>query len=258
MGKSVKNAILIILILSLSISTALLAYLHFFAAGDDNLTGEWTADIDMTKQAAVTAYSWLRDIEGVAVSVDEIESYMQGLTVQVKMTMEQTSRSEGAFQCNVLTESHEACNKAAYEALAKIFKELVVKRLYMAGYEGETGSEDIETLIVETFGMSTVSYLKACVPDLLPSLEGLRSWYDGSGTYKMSEGVLTRYFEGRDYIRTERCILHDSSLILYEATGLTAQDSYSDSGVQNPPSAVNDDFSDYYPVMYTLKQIKEQ
>lgn len=250
MGKSIKNAVVIILILILSISTASLIYLHFFSADDENLSGEWTANQDMTKQAAVTALSWLQDIEAVSVSLEEVESHMKALTIQVNLTMEQTARSEGIFYCNVMAESYETCNQAAYEAFAGIFREMVAERLLMAGYEGGVDMEDIEALVIETFGMSTVSYLMECVPDLLPPLEELQSWYDGSGTYEISEGILTRRFEGKtDEARTERCIRQDSSLILYEET---------DSAAQDLPSAAQASFSDCYPVIYTLKPAQNQ
>ena len=94
MRKVMKNAIITFLILFLGISTVFLAYLHFFASDDRNLTGEWCAELDMTGQAAAMAYSWLRDIESVSVSLDEVESYMQDLTIQVNLTMEQTGRAE--------------------------------------------------------------------------------------------------------------------------------------------------------------------
>ena len=83
MGKVIKNTILLLLILSLSISTAYLAYLYFFKSGNSSLTGEWTAELDLTEQAAVTAFIWLQDIEAVSVSLEDVESCMRGLTIQV-------------------------------------------------------------------------------------------------------------------------------------------------------------------------------
>ena len=44
MRKIRKNVIVTILILTLGASTALLAYLHFFAADDRRLSGEWTGE----------------------------------------------------------------------------------------------------------------------------------------------------------------------------------------------------------------------
>ncbi|MBD5500388.1 MAG: hypothetical protein HDR10_04150, partial [Lachnospiraceae bacterium] len=99
MGKIIKNVILTLLLLTLSISTALLAYLHFFASDDKELSGEWTAELDMTQQAAVTALSWLQEIEAVSVSLEDMESYMQDLNIQVNLTLEQTGSAEGTFCC---------------------------------------------------------------------------------------------------------------------------------------------------------------
>ena len=158
MRKTIKSAVFTLLFLTLCASTALLTYLHFFASDDKELSGEWTANIDMTKQAAVTALSWLQDIEAVSVSLEDMESYMQGLTIQVNLTMEQTGRSAGIFQCNVSQESYDACRQAAYEAFAAEFQELLAERLRMAGYTGSTDEEAVEELVIETFGMSTVSY----------------------------------------------------------------------------------------------------
>ena len=83
---TIKNTILLILLLTLGISTTLLAYLHFFASGGGSVSGEWTADLDMTEHAAATAFGWLQDIEAVSVSLEDMEFRMQGLIVQVELT----------------------------------------------------------------------------------------------------------------------------------------------------------------------------
>lgn len=243
MRKTVKKVIVLLLLLILSVSTALLTYLHFFASGDENLSGEWTAELDMTGQAAVTALGWLRDIEGVSVSLEDVETYMQNLNIRVDLTFEQTARSEGTFRCSVRPESYDACKQDAYEAFAMVFRDLLVERLRMAGYRGGTDEESIEALVVETFGMPTVSYLMSCAPELLPSLEELQAQYGGSGVYETAEGILTRRFDtgGSAYASAERYIRQDSSLVL---------SAESDDGVP-------DVFSANYPVIYTLLQTAE-
>ncbi len=221
--KKIKYVIFTLLLITLSISTALLIYLHFFASDYDDLTGEWTANLDMTQQAAVAAYSWLQDIEAVSVSIEDMESYMQDLTIQVDLTLEQTDRSEGTFRCNVSKESYEACKQAAYEAFASAFRELLAERLHMAGYIDDADREDIEALVTETFGMSTVSYLMSYGPALLPSLDDLQIQYDGSGTYEVTEGILIREFDAGQFADTksEYYFSNDYSLILSEETSLT-------------------------------------
>ena len=42
-----------------------------------------------------------------------MEFRMQGLIVQVELTLEQTDRTGGNFHCTVLPESYDACNQAA-------------------------------------------------------------------------------------------------------------------------------------------------
>lgn len=218
MGKILKNIVLTVLFLFLITSTALLAYLHFFSADDKDLSGNWTAKLDMTNQSAVTALGWLQDIEAVTISLEDMETYMQNLTIEVHLTMEQTANAAGTFHCNILPESYDACNQAAYEAFAAAFEDLLIERLYMAGYTGNTDKESIEELVAETFGMSTVSYLESCGPRLLPPLEDLQAQYDGSGTYKTAEDILTRqYDEGQTVTtKTEYYIRKGSSLILSE------------------------------------------
>lgn len=240
MKKTMKNVVLTLLILTLSVSTAFLAYLHFWAPGDKDLSGEWTAELDMTEQAAVAAFNWLRDIEAVSISLEDMEPYMQDLTVKVNMTLEQTDRFAGSFCCNILPESYDACNQAAYESFAVAFRKLLAERLHMAGYTGGMDEEAIEALVTETFGMSTVSYLMSCGPALLPALEELQEQYDGSGTYEASEGILTRQFDvgGSVDAKEERYIRQGSSLILSEETD----------------SVNSGSFSDHYPVIYTLIQ----
>jgi len=236
MGKTTKNVALILLFLTLIVLLALMIYLHFFASADQDISGQWTTQADLSEQASVTAFLWLQDIEGVDVSLEELEPCMEGLTVQVDLTLEQTARSEGTFRCYVVQESYENCNQAAYEAFAAVFRELLGERLRMAGYTGDTGAEAVETLVTETFGMSTVSYLTSCGPALLPSLEELQGEYDGSGTYATAEGILTRQFEagGARRTETESYIRVESELILTK--GDDAED------------------SDDYPVLYILHQ----
>lgn len=244
MRKTMKNVIVVLLLLILSVSTAILAYLHFFASGDGDLSGEWTAELDMTGQAAFTALSWLQDIEGVSVSLEDVESGMQNLNIRVDLTFEQTARSEGTFRCSVQPESYDACKQDAYEAFAVAFRDILVQRLRMAGYTGATDEEAIEALVVEAFGMPTVSYLMSYAPELLPSLEELQAQYGGSGTYETAEGILTRRFDtgGAAYASTERYIRQDSGLVLSEA----------------PEGGVPGGSSAYYPVIYTLRQTAEQ
>lgn len=243
MKKTIKTAIFTLLLLTLAASTAFLSYLHFFASDDEDLSGEWTADLDMTQQAAATAYSWLQDIEGVSVSLEDMESRMQGLTIEVSLTFEQTGNSEGTFRCNIDQDSYDACKQAAYETFATAFRELLAERLQMAGYTGSTDEEALEALVTETFGMSADAYLASYGPALLPSLEELQAEYDGSGTYEAAEDVLTRRFDGDGdiIVRMESYIRKESYLILSEVTG-------SDSNGQSP---------DDYPVVYTLKQPQE-
>ena len=250
MKKTIKNAIFTILFLALIAAIALLAYLHFFASddmglsGDKDISGEWIANLDMTQQAAFTALSWLQDIEGVSVSLEDIESHMQDLTIQVNLTLEQTARSEGTFRCSVLPESYDACNQAAYEAFAEAFRELLTERLRMADYTGSTDKETIEALVTETFGMSTVSYLMSYGPALLPPLEDLQVQYDGRGTYVTADGILTRQYDASRPVATsvECYMCGDFDLILYEETD----------------SASPGLFSDYYPMVFTLVQTQDQ
>lgn len=240
MRKTIKNVVVTLLILTLSGSTALLAYLHFYASDHKEISGEWTAELNMTQQAAVTALSWLQEIEAVSISLEDMEAYMQNLSVQVHLTLEKTGRLEGTFCSNVLPESYDACSQAAYEAFATAFQDLLVERLRMAGYEGSTDKEAVEALVSETFGMSTVDYLMSCGPSLLPSLEEMQAEYEGSGTYKAVGNILTRQFDagGSVITKMEYYIREDSNLILSEKID-------SDSA---------DFFSDDYPVIFTLSQ----
>lgn len=239
--RTMKKAIITILLLMLGTSTAFLTYLHFFASGERDLSGEWTADIDVTEQAAVTALDWLQDIEAVSVSLEDMESYMHDLTIQVNLTMEQTTRSEGTFSCHVLTDSYDACNQAAYEAFAEAFRELLGERLLMAGYADAVGPEEIETLVAGAFGMSTESYLMSYGPALLPSLETLQARYDGSGTYEAADGILIRQFDagGAGETKEESYIRKDTSLVLTGEAGAAAS---------------ADRFFSPYPMVYTLKE----
>ncbi len=238
MGRIIKNTIFTLVFLTLSASTAILAYLHFTASKDEDISGEWTAYLDMTEQASAIAYSWLQDIEAVSVSLEDMESYMQDLTVSVHLTLDAAKPSEGTFRCIVLPESYDACEQAAYEAFAQAFQALLAERLRMAGYEGDMDPGAIEALVTETFGMPTVSYLMSCGPALLPSLEDLQIQYDCSGAYEAEGGVLVRQIEAGGLVtaREEHYIREDSRLILFEET-----DSSASGLISNP-----------FPMIYTL------
>lgn len=243
MRKILNFIVVAILFPSLLISTALLAYLHFSASNDKNLTGTWTASLDLTDHAAATSLGWLQDIEAVSVSMQDMESYMQGLNIEVQITFRQSARSAGTFQCNVLPESYDACSQAAYEAFASAFRNLLAERLRMAGYADSTDDEAVEALVSETFGLSTVSYLKSYGPQLLPSLEELQAQYDGSGAYQATEDMLIRQFDDGESVTTksEHYIRRNSSLIL---TG------EHDNDAQNY-------LMDHYPVIYTLETVEK-
>ncbi len=240
MKKTIKNVVFILLFLTLGISTAFLAYLHFFLSDDRELSGEWTASLDMTEQTAVTAFIWLQEIEGVSVSLEEMEACMQELTIQVNLTFEQTSRSAGTFHCHVVQESYDACRQDAYAAFAAAFQELLAERLSMAGYTGGMDEAAIEDLVTETFGMSTDAYLMSYGPELLPPLEDLQAYYDGSGTYETTGDILTRQFDSGGDVTTRAAyyIRKDSHLLLSE-------------GTDSVPSGLSPDGA---PVVYTLQQ----
>ena len=138
---------------------------------------------------------------------------MRKLAIQVDLNLEAMTGFEGTFRCSILPESYDVCEQAAYEAFAAAFRELLAERLRMAGYTGGTDKKDLEVLVTETFGMSTISYLMTCGPVLLPSLEDLQAQYDGSGTYEAAEGILTRRYDNGT-IKTENYVWEDSSLVL--------------------------------------------
>lgn len=247
MGKIGKNLILVLLFLTLSFTVGFLAYLHFWK--EENLSGEWRAELDFTEEAAVTGLGWLQEIEAVSVSLEDMEQYMQGLTVEVRMTLEQTGYGKGSFQGVVLAESYESCYHAAYEALAEAFRALLAQRLHMAGYEGKTDRETVEALVAESFGMSTVSYLMTFGPALLPSLEELQEEYDGGGTYQTSGGILIRQYDGGEngLIRQERYIRQGDSLVLTDKVDPDGSREESDPA----------DSEGRYPALYRLKKSSE-
>ena len=121
MRKFFRSVLFTLVLLSLCALNAFLIYLYFFGSKEQDLSGEWTADLDMSEQAAVTAYIWLQDIEGVSVSPEEVESRIPELTVEVNMKLEQTGQAEGTFQCMINQDSYDACDQAAYEAFAAAF-----------------------------------------------------------------------------------------------------------------------------------------
>ncbi len=219
MGRTVRGTLRCLLLLTVGAVCAFWAYVRFFAEG--GMAGEWTASLDMREQAAASAFCWLQDIEQASVSLEEVGASMPDLTIQVNLTLRKTSRLGGNFQCNISPESYEACRQAAYEAFAGIFREIVAKRLHMAGYVEGVDVQSVEALAAEAFGMPTVSYLMEKGPALLPALEEMQARYGGSGVYEAKDGILTRHFtEGQpDTVRTESYIRQGSSLVLSKGAG---------------------------------------
>lgn len=242
MKKIMKNVLLTLLILTLGASTALLAYLHFFAP--DNLSGEWTGTLDMTPRATATALDWLQEVEGVSISLEDLQTYLQDLVIETDLYLEQTHSAAGTFHCRVLPESYEACRTAAYEGFAAAFQDILALRLHMAGYTGGTDPGSLEALTTQALGMSAIDYLMEYAPALLPSIEELQAQYDGSGIYESTDGTLIRQFSSG----------HNGSAIaeyyIWKGDTLVLTGSASDS---------SPDFSSViYPVIYTRKQVPDQ
>lgn len=186
--KILKRILLFLLILTLSGASLFLVYIHFFAPEDrncaeegvqpDGIPGQWFAELSMTDWAVEAALGWLQEIEDVSVTSEDLESRMKGLTVRIDLTPEQIGLLGGSLRWSVSSESYESCEQRAYEAFAGAFRELVAERLRMEGYTGSVDEDAIEALVEETFGMSTVSYLRSCGLSLLPSQEELQHWSD--------------------------------------------------------------------------------
>ncbi len=245
MGKTIKKVICTLLFLTLCTSTVLLAYLHFFAPDEENLSGAWITQMDMKAQAAVTALDWLQDIEAISLSLEEMEAYLPDLSIQVHLTLEQTAPFAGTFHSSILPESYVACRQAAYEALAMAFLDLLAKRLHMAGFPDATDRGTLEALVQETFGMSTFSYLTTYGPALLPTLEEFQARYDGSGTYQSADGILTWRFDspGNALSEISECYIRKGNyLVLTQKSGPASQG--------HIPGT--------YPVVYTLQSQETQ
>lgn len=226
--KTVSGTLCGLLLLTVGVACAFWIYTRFLASGGGNVSGEWTASLDMTEYAAAAALCWLQEIEGASPSLDEVSTSMPDLAIQVNLTLKRTSRIGGQFSSSLTPESYETCSQAAYEALAELFREITAKRLRMAGYGDGADAESVEALAAEAFGMSTVSYLMEKGPALLPALEKLQAQYDGSGIYEVKDDILARRFEGGDPddIRAERYIRKGSLLILSKYAGADGQEGF--------------------------------
>ncbi len=102
MRKILNFMVLAVLLPALLTATVLLTYLHFFAPGT-RISGKWTASLDMTDQAAVTAIGWLQDIEGIDIegisaSMQEMENTVQDFTVEVTITLRRPPGRRGLLR----------------------------------------------------------------------------------------------------------------------------------------------------------------
>jgi len=193
-GHRIIVILLLLVILALAAIAGLLA-LRLNQRDDPSLTGHWQMKADLTETARSRADTWLRRAAlGEKVSAAD---YIPRLTVNVRLTLS----DDGRWTREIVEDDYAAARAKAQEGLAKALTELLRLRIADAGRPPETAAE-AGAHIENAIGMSAEAYMRDYGPRLLPTLDELHAFYDGSGSYQTEgqhirlEGESVRYLAG--------------------------------------------------------------
>ena len=204
-GHRIIVILLLLVILALAAISCLLA-LRLTRRDDPSLTGRWQMKADLTETARSRADTWLRRAAlGEQVSAAD---YIPRLTVNVRLTL----LNDGRWTREIEEDDYANARAKAQEGLAKALTELLRLRIADAGRPPESAAE-AGARIENAIGMSADAYMRDYGPTLLPTLDELHAFYDGSGSYQ-TEGQYIR-FDGESV----RCLADDGLLVLMRPEG---------------------------------------
>jgi len=204
-GHTIVVILLLLVILALAAISCGLA-LRLNQRSDPVLTGRWQMQADLTDTARTRADAWLRRAalgERVAAA-----DYLPRIALKVRLTLSE----DGSWTREIEEDDYKEARTKAEEGLAKALTELLRLRIVDAGRPPETEAE-AEARLENAIGMSAEDYMKNYGPALLPTLDELHAFYDGSGTYQQ-EGQYLR-FDGEEL----RYMADEGLLVLMRAEG---------------------------------------
>ena len=175
-GHGALVIVLLLVILALAAIACLLA-LRLYGRADTGLAGSWRMQADLSETARSRANAWLKQA-ALGEQVDAAD-YLPRLHVDVRLTLSE----DGRWTRRLEAADYEAALTQAQQGLAKALTELMRLRIAAAGRPPETAGQ-AEARIVNAIGMSPAEYMRDHGPALLPALEELRAFYDGSGTWQ--------------------------------------------------------------------------
>ena len=197
--KLIVLLLLLVVFLLAAISCALA--IRVYRGPNTSPVGQWRMKVDLSETARARANGWLQKAElGERVDVGEALP-----PIQADVLLEITP--DGRWSREVDEQSLAAAEAEAKDALAAALRKLLLLRIEDAGRPAGS-AEEAETRIQNAIGMTTVQYLEARGPQLLPTAEELRGAYEGGGSYEI-DGQRIR-LDGQP----ARCIVDDGMLAL--------------------------------------------
>lgn len=139
--------------------------------------GSYDDSLNLDEYVNMSAHDWLSD----AVLGSEVDTY-QYLDIP-SVSINVVLMSDNSFVKSIDEESYNICLDAAYDGLAKAFRDLIRKRMFVAELDGNITDEEIDSILMDEIGMPLDQYLREYGPKLLPSLEEIREDYDVSGAF---------------------------------------------------------------------------
>lgn len=137
--------------------------------------------VSMTDAASAKAYVWLTQIENTSLTYDEVAECMGDFNLEI---VKQPMKKKNTYEVKLADGAYEYCQVQAQAGLEKAYKLSVKRRLVAAGCEEECTDELIESLMMEAYGVSVSDYLSGCDIKVFPTLEEIKSEYEGEVSYE--------------------------------------------------------------------------
>jgi len=162
-AKSIWICILVFIIL------ALLGVMGYFGAKSykEKYKAPSYKYIPMTEEASARAFVWLKRIDDIDLSYEEVKECMGSFNLEV---IRKPTEVKGEYTYELVDGAYGYCESQAKIGLEKAYYLAIKKRITNSGYEGEVNNELVDRIMDETFGMSVSEYLNKHDIKLLPEI----------------------------------------------------------------------------------------
>ncbi len=155
-----------------------------FIYKDTSYIGKWTRQVDVTDHVKNMMDLWLDS----ALVGDAAEYGDERVVLCVTMVM----NADGSWSEYFDESSYAQAQIQAQTLAAGGLRSFLYKRLVSAEVDPGSVGKTVDELVQEAVGMSAEEYIAQYGPQLIPSVEDLKSAYGHSGNYNVKNGVLAR------------------------------------------------------------------